>query len=349
MNSPEDTQPRSPFRASPYDEQPVSGGPGCWVWGLIGLMISGLALLIITLSAFAGWSSGQRIAQGNATATQSAVISEQLTRIPFDVSSSNQTLLQKRLEYLVTLTPAVPGLDVVIQTATALYQTSLPTPTAPPTTAPTLQPTIAATAFAAGTLDLPSLLAEAQNDISLRDWDRAIDTLDVILAADSTFQTALVRDLILQALTAKALALYRSADASDLAEANLLSDRAKQFGDIGDLAYESYIASLYLDAVNTIGIDYATAIQRLQAVYDQAPAYKDVAVLLFNQYSAYGDALVIQGQVCLAFVQYQGALRFISDSGVAAKLTAAETACANPTPLLVTPGEGTIAPVGVGG
>jgi hypothetical protein len=353
MLSTDDTQPRSPFKVEAPDDEPENSGPGCLVWGLIGAVIMGIALLIIALSAFAGWSSGQRIAQTSGTATQSAIISDQMARIPQDVSSGNQTLLRKRIDYLATLTPGVPGLDVFIQTATAVYQQAIPTATPQPSITPTAQAIIESTPEpqAAGTtssIDLPALLQEAQTDVTLQDWDGAISALDAILAADSTFEANTVRTLMLQSLTSKALILFRQPGTAGLAEANLLTDRARQFGDIGDLSYESLIASQYLDAVNSIGIDYGTAIQRLNAVYSQAPSYKDVGQLLFSQYVGYGDALVAGGNNCQAASEYQTALTIINDASAAAKLTTAQTACSNPTPP-GTPGESTIAPVGVGG
>jgi hypothetical protein len=357
MLSSDDTQPRKPFTVqAPSEgyEEPASSGPGCLVWGLIGTLIMGLAVLIIALSGFAGWSSGQRIAQSNGTATQSAVISDQLTHIPVDVSSNNQTLLGKRIEYLATLTPAVSGLDAIIQTATAVYLNGLPTATPPPTATPTAEAVVESTPAPEATsgapaLDLAALLQQAKSDASVQDWDNAIQTLDTIMATDETYETNTVRTLMLQALTSKARLLYRSRDDSaGLAEANFLTDRAKEFGDIGDLAYESYIAALYLDAVNAIGVDYGTAIQRLTAVYSQAPTYKKVGQLLFEQYVGYGDALAGSGNACLAVQEYQAALTIINDAAANTKLTAATAACTNPTPITA-PGESTIAPVGVGG
>ena len=50
------------------------------------MMVIGFAGLIIALAGFAGWSSGQRIAQGNATATTSAVIIDQVLDTFFVIS-----------------------------------------------------------------------------------------------------------------------------------------------------------------------------------------------------------------------------------------------------------------------
>src|SRR5262245_10529961 len=113
----EDTQPRPPYNPSQPDYPPqsepippveeISVGPGCLIWGVVGAVGLGFALMIVLLAGVAGWTSGQRVADTNATATRSADINDQLTRIPGDVASGNTVYLQARIEYLATLTPGV--------------------------------------------------------------------------------------------------------------------------------------------------------------------------------------------------------------------------------------------------
>ncbi len=364
MTLPDDTQPRSPFQTPPagpmvepplMDDEPVNSGPGCFLWGCIGLFILALSAAIIALAGFAGFSAGTRIAQANALATQNAAISQQLSLIPGDIASGNEFLLNARIQFLATLTPAVSGLGDIMQTATAVHLTSVPTAT--PTPMPTVlaQPTVISTPTSAPiaitpgvALDLPALLEESRLAVNVSDWDAAIETLDVILAADSSFETAAVRSLMSQALNAKALQLFRFGTTGDLAEALRLTDRAREFGDASELAYESYIAGLYLEAFNTLGMDFATTIRSLQQVYNEQPNYRDVRQLLVQQYIGYGDAWAAQFEFCPAAAQYQNALALVQDATVNAKLTNAQTLCAQATPLGgATPLPGTlIAPVG---
>jgi hypothetical protein len=370
MTLPDDTQPRSPFKTPPHvpvvtmqpdEPEPIRSGPGCATWGLIGVVGVGFALFIVILAAAAGWFSGQRIAQTNATATQYAAINEQLNRIPGDVNSGNMVLLQARIQFLATLTPGVAGLNDIMQTATAVYMKHQPTATPPPTATleateavveATEAPTVAGSPNA---LDLPKMLTDAQNAIAVRDWDTAIDRLDIIISADSSFETNTVRNLMSQALNAKAQALLLSPNLGDLAEGVILTDRAKEFGDISEINYESIIASQYLDAIAAVGISYPLAIQKLSQVYNQVPNYRDVAQQLFNQYVGYGDAWVAQSEFCPAAAQYQAAVSLFNDAGVSAKLTNAQTACSQATPVGAPPGTvqpgatQPIAPVGVPG
>jgi hypothetical protein len=379
MKSSDDTQPRSPFKTPPHAQPAVPrqpeflspepearSGPGCLLWGLVSLVIGGIALMVIVLSGVAGWTSGQRMAQGNATATQNAAIVEQLNRIPADVASANLPLLHARIVYLATLTPGVPGLADIMQTATALYWTAQPTATPSPSATPTatvpptatLTPAAAVPDAAGGSgprLNLPALLAEAQTAAAARDWRETLALVDVIAAADASFEAATVRRLLENALYELALQLFRFGSVGDLAEAIVLTDRLEQIGNIRELSYERFIAALYLDALNTIGTNYAAAVRALSTLYNQAPNYRDAAQLLFNEYVKYGDAWAAQSEFCPAVGPYQSALGVIADAGVRAKLTNAQTMCAQATPLPapdVTPqpgGEQPIAPIGVPG
>jgi hypothetical protein len=367
MFSPDDTQPslpvRVPVEAEQYDlleAEPPTRGPGCLTYGLLGVGILVFAVLIIALSAFAGWTSGQRVAQANGTATQSAAINEQLNRIAADVSNGNTVLLEARLKYLATLTPGVAEVETIGLTATALYERKLPTATPLPSptvnAAPTATETLAA-ALSEGTaqFDFPALLQDAETDISLRDYPRAIETLDLIMAADSTYETNRVRTLMLQSLTEQARLLFVGPDAANLAEALQLYDRIQSFSDVGDvtqLNYEAYIASLYVDAINATGIDYNVTVQRLLEIYNQVPNYRDVTSRLVSAYIGYGDAWVAQAQPCAAVGQYQNALNIVNDPSVSGKMNAAQTACVQSGTLTaIAPPPGTpgtvIAPVGV--
>jgi|FLYN01.1.fsa_nt_gi hypothetical protein len=360
----EDTQPTIPVTEPPEfvrpdeEELPLSEGAGCATYGLLGALTLGFALIIVLLAALAGWTSGQRTAQANATTTQSAAINEQLNRIPGDLSSGNLELANARLHFLSTLTPGVAGLPDLMQTATAAYLTRQPTATTMPTATaiPATEATedaVAVTQSATGEYDLPALLQEAQTAIAVRDWETAIELLDVILAADSGFETATVRSLMSEALNTYALELFRS---DRLAEAIVYTDRAEQFGPLAEgLNFERLVATYYLDAVASMGISYPEAIEALQQVYSLSPNYRggEIAQLLFDQYVGYGDALSQQGNFCAAAPQYEAALSIQPSGDIAGRRDTASTLCATITltpPALLTPGTpASIAPVGVPG
>jgi len=321
------------------------------------VLVLGVALVIVVMAALAGWTSGQRTAQTNATSTQGAAISDQMNRIPNDLSSGSLELANARLQFLATLTPGVAGLPELMQTATAAYLTRQPTTTPMPTATAMSSPTpeateaVSVTQSATGDYDLPALLQEAQTAASLRDWPTTIDLLDVIIAVDDSFESGTVRALMSDALNQYALELFRS---GSLAEAIVWTDRAEQFGTLAEgLNFERLVAGHYLDAVASIGVSYPAAIQALQEVYRLSPGYRggEIAQLVFDQYVGYGDALSQQGSFCAAAPQYEAALGIQPSGDIVGRRDTAATLCATITltpPALVTPGT-PIAPVGAPG
>ena len=363
----DDTQPRSPFEGDPINLRPTlqpddEGGPrgaSCLLNVIIGGMVLAVAVVIVALAGAAGWTSGQREANGHATATQNAAINDQLQRIPADVDSGNTVLLDARVRWLATQTPGVPGVDGFVMTATALYLNTLPTATPEVTNTPEATQAQATEAIAftpapSGGYDLTSILSQAESAVASSQWQDAIDLLDVILGADPTFDTAHVNQLMAQALNSYARELY---NANQPAEANLIVTRAREFGTLADgLDYENMAAELFLTAKSAVGTGSPLAINDLQKVLNLGPGryYQEAQKLLYNMYVVQGDSYVAQGNNCSAAGSYQQAMNVFSSGAANGKYAAAQNACVNapPTtdPNLIIPSDGTIAPVGqVGG
>lgn len=362
----DDTQPGSPFKddpvnlkptINPEDETPARGGGSCLLTTLIAGMLVFIAVLIVALAAAAGWTAGQREANTNATATQGAAINEQLQRIPAEIASGNLAMLDVRLRWLATQTPGVPGINDFSMTATAMYESALPTPTAQvtPTPEPTAQPeateALVIPPDTSGGYDLAGLLTQAENAIASSQWQDAIDLLDVILAADPNFQSANVRRLMSQALNSYARELY---NASKPAEANVIIARAREFGALADgMEYENMAAELYLTARSAVGTGSPRAASALQDLLNLGPGryYNEAQGMLYDVYVTRGDAYFAQGDTCSAAIQYQNAMNVRSGGVAGGKYSAAQNACANATPTtdpnLVIPSDGQVAPVGV--
>jgi tetratricopeptide (TPR) repeat protein len=335
----DDTQPRVPAATihPETDEYEPAGGPGCVTWAFVGITSLIFAVAIVVLAGTAGWTAGQREAVNNANSTRNAEVATQCALFDSDVATRNPILLNTRYEYLVTLTPGVSCISVIPATATALYLTNQPTVTPTPTATPSPSPTVVVTATPEGIAtsetggyDLTALLGEAQEFITLSDWESAIETLDVIIGLDPDFESGTVRSLMSQATTAYARSLYQS---GRLAEAIVMTDRAEEFGPIGELSYERYVAMLYLDAARTEGTDYSTTIQAWQRVYNENPNYQDAGQRLFNAYVGYGDAWAAQNEFCPAYQQYQAALSIFYDAVVSGKSDNANTICQQATPI----------------
>lgn len=362
----DDTQPGSPFEGDlsamkptllPPDEE-APRRSGCLMNGLIVALVLIVALAIVGLSAAAGWTSGQRIANTNATATQSYNINEQLQHIASDFTDGNLAMVDIRLRWLATQTPGVPGVGDLMATATAAYENSLPTATplvtaTPEATAETTSESASAfsvTQEASGGYDLVALYDQAQNAAQTSQWQDAIDYLDVIIGVDPNFERTSVRTLMSQALNSYAQQLYNSGQP---AAANLIVARARDYGALAEgLEYESMAAQLYLTARSAVGSGSPAAINAVQQLINLGPGryYEEAQTMLYSYYVNSGDAYLAQGDSCSAVGQYQNAIN-LSSSGVAnGKLSVAQNACANATPTpdpnVVIPSDGSVAPVG---
>lgn len=371
----DDTRPIRPTIIPPdMVEGDEDNSPGCFVWGVVLFFSLLLALGIVGMAGFAGWGEGLRIGQGNATATRNADITTQCDRLPQDLANGSVGLAQARLDSLVTLTPSVPCVATYAPTATALFLQSMATATLPPTPTETASPTptvtqestpaesvtvATPTASTSGGFDLSALLAEAQQSLVEGKNRQAIDTLDAISAVDPQFQKGIVDQLTYQALTTEARRLFRTG--TNLAEAILLTTRAEQYGDVGDLSYERYIAEIYLQALIYQDTNFPRAIQQFSViVYTQGlPNYLNASSLLNGQYVKYGDALALGGDYCNAQRQYESALGLFTNNDVSIKLADVTQKCqqggifATPDPNQPTPeggaggGSGDVAPIGV--
>lgn len=337
-----------PYGAYPVDEGP--DGPGCLVWGCMGAFSSLLALGMVILAGFAGWTEGLQVAQVNATATREAGITVQCDFLRTDLQNNNSGLAQRRLEALLQATPSPGCLLELAPTATAVYLINLPTntPTITPSPQPTVTPTLAPSATlpaeitaepaattedtgVVGGFDLAALLNDAQNYLAAGDYADAIDTLDAISAIDPTYQKTTIDQLLYQALTTRARQLYRSN--GNLAEAILLTGRAEEYGDIGELNFERTIARYYLNAQTALDVNYSLAIRNLSYVVSQSPGYRNAADQLYEQYVAYGDALALGGDACNAVSQYNAALslRPAAPASLSTKRDEASATCSGQT------------------
>jgi hypothetical protein len=362
MNNLEDTQPHAPIQPPPdtpeYDEaEEESSGPGCLVWGLVSAASLGLALGVVLMAGAAGWRAGEQTANRNAAVTQSALINQQLAQIPLDVAAGNQYNLTVRLNFLETMTPGVSSVPQIRETATALYFDSLPTETSTPTeTPPPVEetpeteeaPIVEIVPADDGGFDLPGLLQTARDQIAQGQYQAAYETLDVIIRVDSNFERTTVRGLMSQVLTTWAARLYQTTDS--LAEAIRLTDLAEQYGPIGELSYERFIAGLYLNAQRARGArDHAAAIRAINAIRERQTTYKGINLneMLFDEYVRYGDAWRNEGNYCQAVVQYNQALSMFNRPAVVGQRDNAQIICEMGTP---TPfgeeGAPPIAPVG---
>lgn len=296
-------------------------GLACLLWGLGAGFCLLVASLIVSGAVYAGWNTGLATARAESTAAIQAYARQQCDRIPADLLGGNLRLAQSRLEHLATLRQTPDCLPLMASTATVVFLLSASSPTPPATeTATSFQPTAppatdAPTATApsgdsSAGFDLDALLAEAEGALRLRDYPAAIDTLDAIISIDGGFQRESARRLMMEALTAQALALYRS---GRLPEAIVLTDRAEELGSIDELYHERYIALLYLAGQRYKTVNPAEAVRNFSSLYYEfglrdyvnGPIATDLQEAQHN----YAMALALQGDHCPAQAQFDAALQ----------------------------------------
>jgi len=298
-------------------------GLTCLLWGLGAGFCLLVASLIVSGAVYAGWNTGLATARAESTAAILDYARQQCDRVPADLLGGNLRLAQSRLEHLAKLRQTPDCLPLMASTATVVFLLSASSPTPPatetatpfPPTAPpaTLTPTRAPTATApsvdiAAGFDLPALLAEAQGAVRQRDYPAAIDTLDAIISIDGDFQRESVQRLMMEALTAQALALYRS---GRLSEAIVLTDRAEELGNIDELYHERYIALLYLAGQRYKTSNPAEAVRNFSSLYHEFGLREyvngPIAADLQEAHRNYAMALALQGDHCPAQGQFEAA------------------------------------------
>lgn len=309
------------------------------------------------------------------TATQEAIINEQLDLMAEALEVGDIAQFEQRLDFLATQTPAVPQVPDLYITATAWAEQPAPTQETPEpvmTEVEGQQPVDQATTApnTAGNLsdiNLDELLARAQQEISFNQLEQATRTLDLIIRLDETYQSQTVRRLMFDVLSQQAASAYRVTltnprQTGTLAEAVRLTDQAERYGTVGqlgDLAYERDMANLYLNAISALETsDYGLAIQRLERIRTYQSEYKGANInrMIFDQYVAYGDAFSnYDRDFCRAAEQYRVALTIFADGSVSGKRDNAVAQCqaqqAAPPPSEGIPPthEDGVAPIGVPG
>ena len=301
-------------------------GFACLLWAIGGFVCALVAGLIALGAVYAGWNTGLATARARATTAIEGYARQQCNLIPSDLAAGAFSLARRRFDDLASLRQTPDCVPRFAQMATSAFLRASSSPTAPPTspstptaqsiaTPPATSPPATATARPASSddgpvaFDLDALLAEAQAAMSRGDYPAAIDTLDAIIRIDGDFQPESTRALILEALTAQALALYRQ---GRLSEAIVMTDRAEEHGGIDDLYHERFIALLYLDGQRNKVANPAEAVRKFSSMYFEYGVrdYVDgpIAADLQEAQRNYAMALALGGDHCPAQAQFQAAL-----------------------------------------
>ncbi len=328
------TQPPAPGYGPPPRRQGSPNRSNLLILLVIGAAVVCLSCSIIGLAGLAGYNDGVHEINRRATVTTQAEVIHQYNLALTDVAADNPALAALRLEHIV-ITVGADSVDAVLLLTQVRAATATPTPS--PTTAPSATPEATPTPSLEPTAGLPpldpaALFTEAQSSSVLRDWARAIELLDILIAVDPGYQSVEVQRLLQQALAELSRRYLNEASTERLAEGILLAERAAALGPIGDLAYEAYVAGRYLDGLTADGMECLLSVREWESVYNEAPQYRDVEGRLANSYTRCGDAYTFQTEYCPAEQYYTWSLGLVYDVNVAASRDEARTLCAQATP-----------------
>lgn len=351
----EETRPRRPEGLTDLSNPRVvypdeTSGPGCWLWGVVILFSSVIAIGIVAVAAYAGFEEGLTTARVTATAERASNIRQQCEILPTDIANGAVTLVQRRFDDLAqngalpqcALNYAPDATRIFIESQASATPSSTPTftPTLTPTPLPlsTATPTLSIPATEAPTLQQPTddgmtaqaatLFIEAQQQISTGELEEAIRTLEAMKAIAPNYRTAEVDQLLFNTLQTRALQIYRSPSSTNLAQAIALTNQAAEYGNVGELQFEATVARYYLDALGYIDISYPQAIRLLEQVVSfSSPNYKNTGTLLAEQYEGYGDTFLAGGDPCQAVQQYTSALTYTAAPRLSQKRADAQQQC----------------------
>lgn len=278
------------------------------LWGALALF---LALGILILAAWRGYSEGKKQWQVNAEATADA----EFARCQTYLSEGNWALAAAACREANRLNPNKAGVLVGYATAVAALT---PEPT----------PTIEVTARS-----VEAIFAEAQERFDAQDWQRALEALNELWTFDAAYRADEVNEMRHTALVSLG---RQSLDEGRLEEAIFYLDQAAAFAPLEpELETERQLAARYVSALNFCGADWDECTSRLTELHAAHPGYRDAFDQLVHAYLKWAEAMAAIQEWCPAEVHYGEFLDLVEDSTIETKRADAAQRCllATPTPI----------------
>jgi tetratricopeptide (TPR) repeat protein len=278
------------------------------LWGGLALI---LALAILLLAAWRGYSEGKRQWQVNAEATADA----EFARCQTYLSEGNWALAAAACRETNSLSPGYAGAAEGYATAVAAL-TPEPTPT-----------------IEVVKRSVEEIFIEAQAHFNAQDWQGTFEALNELWTLDPAYRADEIDEMRHTALVALG---RQSLDEGRLEEAIFYLDQAAAFNPLEpDLETERQQAARYVSALNFCGADWDECTSRLTELNAAYPGYRDVFDQLVNAYLRWAEAMAEMQEWCPAEVHYGEALGLRSDAPIETKRADAAQRCllATPTPI----------------
>ena len=285
------TQPQSP--GSPVSDDLVNTQPQEVTKKKFrsGLLISFLVLIVaIGLGSFAGYSKGvaeRQDAEGTLVASQ---LGDQFKLVQQDLDAAHYSVARQRLEFIIGQDPSFPGASEKL--AEVLVKQAI-TPSPVPTETPTLTPT-------PDTRAQETIFAQAQQQMTNKDWTGLMGSLDSLRKTDPTYKTAIIDSMYYTALRNRGLdqILGTGAYKSTNLEGGIYDlTLAERFGPLdGQADGLRNFARMYITAASFWGVNWPQAVDSFRQVVQFAPNLRDSSNITASQrlYQAllqYGDQM----------------------------------------------------------
>lgn len=290
----ESTQPNTPPQLD--DTQPLGKVKKKTNWRSLLISILGFVLLI-SLGAFSGYSTGIGARQAAESEILDKQLSEQFSFALVDIQFGRYENARQRLEFIISKNPSFPGAQQKL--TEVLVAGSIPTP------APTITPTITPDFSGA-----ESAFTRAQELIRLQDWNGALGALDTIRKLDPTYKTAQVDGMYYFTLRNNGYDLITKH--GNLEGGIYFLTLAERFGPLDNSAIGIRDAArTYITGASFWELDWAQALTYFEQVGAGWPSLWDGTMTASQRYffalMRYGDEVFAKQNFCDANTIYQEA------------------------------------------
>ncbi len=175
-----------------------------------------------------------------------------------------------------------------------------------------------------------AILAEAETLAQEQKWQEAVQRLSQLRDLAPDFEANRVSDLLHTAYSNLGRQLVDEGQVKEGLHAfeGALAEQPED----AEASQQVDLASLYVSAEATWGVDWPGTIEYLEQLYTLTPDYLDVSTKLYEAYESYGDDLVAEEAWCLAELQYGEAAALRPGATIQSKRDEAIRLCRTPTP-----------------
>lgn len=308
-----------------------------------GLLAFALTLLILLVAGFFGWRNGQLSRLRQAEESRDAELAQQVELAATDSAEGRYAMAISRLDFVLDNETSADAASLRV-TVQALYDatravtptptltatptpTASPSPTPTPTNTPTPSPTPVDLSDEARELGrqletLRALIVQAQ-------WDTAIREIIAFQIANPLYERTETDRLLFEAHLNYGMLL---AETEQLEASIRHLDSASELGELPVAAIDmrSFAATM-VNARAFWEIDWRIVVSNLENLCLVNPLFQDSCGLLYEARIEYAEDIFALGEACIAFEQYEEALKYRESNEIRLLRNDVQRACAQAT------------------